>query len=38
MNGIICVNVLKLHIIYLARKYHTHFKREIEEEEAREKE
>jgi hypothetical protein len=33
-----CVNVLNLHIIDLARKYHTHLQREIEKEEAREKE
>jgi hypothetical protein len=32
------VNVLNLHIIDLARKYHTHLQREIEKEEAREKE
>jgi hypothetical protein len=32
------VNVLNLHRIYLARKYHTHLQREIEKEEAREKE
>jgi len=31
------VNVLNLHIIDLARKYYTHFQREIEKEEAREK-
>jgi ABC-type phosphate/phosphonate transport system ATPase subunit len=33
-----CVNVLNLHRIDLARKYHTHLQREIEKEEAREKE
>jgi hypothetical protein len=32
------VNVLNLNIIDLARKYHTHLQREIEKEEAREKE
>jgi hypothetical protein len=32
------VNVLNLHRIDLARKYHTHLQREIEKEEAREKE
>jgi hypothetical protein len=32
------VNVLNLHIIDLARKYYTHLQREIEKEEAREKE
>jgi hypothetical protein len=32
------VNVLNLHIIDLARKYHTHLQKEIEKEEAREKE
>jgi hypothetical protein len=32
------VNVLNLHIIDLARKYHTHLQREIEKEEIREKE
>jgi hypothetical protein len=32
------VNVLNLHIIDLARKYHTHLQREIEKEVAREKE
>jgi hypothetical protein len=34
----ITVNVLNLHIIDLARKYYTHLHREIEKEEAREKE
>jgi hypothetical protein len=29
--------VLNLHIIDLARKYHTHLQREIEKEEARER-
>jgi hypothetical protein len=32
------INVLNLHKIDLARKYHTHLQREIEKEEAREKE
>jgi hypothetical protein len=32
------VNVLNLHRIDLARKYYTHLQREIEKEEAREKE
>jgi hypothetical protein len=32
------INVLNLHIIDLSRKYHTHLQREIEKEEAREKE
>jgi hypothetical protein len=32
------VNVLNLHRIDLARKYHTHLQREIEKEETREKE
>jgi hypothetical protein len=32
------VNVLNLHIIDLARKYYTHFQREIEKEEEGEKE
>jgi hypothetical protein len=32
------VNVLNLHRIDLARKYHTHLQREIEKERAREKE
>jgi hypothetical protein len=35
---IFLVNVLNLHIIDLARKYYTHLQREIEKEEAREKE
>jgi hypothetical protein len=32
------VNVLNMHIIYLARKYYTHLQREIEKEEEGEKE
>jgi hypothetical protein len=32
------VNVLNLHRIDVARKYHTHLQREIEKEEEREKE
>jgi hypothetical protein len=32
------VNVLNLHRVYLARKYHTHLQREIDKEEEREKE
>jgi hypothetical protein len=32
------VNVLNLHIIDLSIKYHIHLRREIEKEEAREKE
>jgi hypothetical protein len=32
------IKVLNLHKIDLARKYHTHLQREIEKEEAREKE
>jgi hypothetical protein len=35
---LILVNVLNLHRIDLARKYHTHLQREIEKEEVREKE
>jgi hypothetical protein len=35
---VLSVNVFNLHKIYLARKYYTHLKREIEKEEAREKE
>jgi hypothetical protein len=34
----VIVNVLNLHRIDLARKYHTHLQREIEKEEEREKE
>jgi hypothetical protein len=38
MHPKISVNVLNLHRIDLARKYHTHLQREIEKEEEREKE